>query len=355
MRQYKILLIKFFLTINSLLLLTAYFNYKIDSLSLFSVNEDIYKTVSIMKNKFGVEGINNLNDRLIQKTMISQMSSPPDTIVLGSSRIMYFNSNLLLSDQTFFNHWVSGGDLKDYFGIIATYLIEQNTLPKKIFIGLDPWIFNKNKKENGSATLKKEYSYMLSKLGIKNQHSPRNLTKYKQLLNFEYTKENIKYLKNRVFKSLQVIKKVNETEDKSYRNYDGSIHQSKNESFPNIDKTKLVIKKYLNNGYIDYLDRFYKIDNFILFDKLISFLQKNNVDIEFILLPFHPTVYTFFNNTKEYKMVLESESLLINYANEKKIKLIGSYDPTNNNFNKSYFFDGIHGVDRVIKKLIEEK
>ena len=84
----KLIKIYFFIIFFGLLLLSI-FNYKIDSLSIFRTSDTLLTAVKYINSGYGVRGLENINDRLLQKVIVQNTDKPLDTIVIGSSRIMY--------------------------------------------------------------------------------------------------------------------------------------------------------------------------------------------------------------------------------------------------------------------------
>ena len=341
----KNFIITFFILIAS----TIVFNYNVDSLSIFKMKKELTDIAKgINQNKI-IIGLSNSNDRLLQKLIIENQKKKVDYIALGSSRIMYLQKEYFLkNNKKFFNHWVSGASIEDYLSIIALYLKTHNYLPKNILIGIDPWIFNENREKNNSDILSVYSNFTMRLLKIKKmENTPQN--RYKELLNWEYTKENIKYLKNKL-KNNNTIKIVTNPQFyDNYKNSDGSIHVKKFNLNQNLIKHHIT---KLKNTYIPYIDRFTKINNKQIFEKFIFYLKEQDVNVTFILLPYHPYFYDFIEKDSRYSIVNDVEKYINKYAKQNHIQVYGSYNPYKFNFTEKYFLDEMHGIDLVIKKII---
>lgn len=347
--MYKKFIKNFTITFFILIVSTVIFNYNVDSLSIFKIKKELLDIAKgINQNKI-IVGLSNSNDRLLQKLIIGNQKKKIDYITLGSSRIMYWQKEYFLkNNESFFNHWVSGASIEDYLSIIGLYLKRHNYLPKNILIGIDPWIFNKNREKNNSSVLLKYSNFVMKEIGL-NSLKKNNLNIYKQLINWEYTKENLKYLK-KSYKNKNRIKIVENSKlYKNYKNSDGSIYIQDHNVNSNL-VTRNIIK--LQNTYIPYIDRFNEIDNKQTFEKFILYLKKQNVNVTFVLLPYHPTFYDFLKEDSRYNIVINVEKYLKNFAKQNHIELYGSYNPQKFNFKKQYFIDEMHGIDLVIKKII---
>ncbi len=358
----KKLIKSYFIIVICGLLLVGIFNYKIDSLSIFGTSKQLLDSVKLMQSGYGVKGIENINDRLLQKVLIQNSKVTVDTIVLGSSRVMYLdkkyisnNNNNNNNNKVFFNHWMSGANLNDYMSIIGLYKSHHNYIPRNIILAIDPWVFNKYTDKNKSEILYKYYSYIMTKLKLKINFEKDKLnltTKYKELFNYEYTKENIIAFKKRIKNKDNVIKQIVGIKNENYRTADGNMHTSMSSSYPKKEIVSANVSKYISGGHIGYLDRFYSFSNKELFEIFINYLKINNIQITFLLLPFHPMVYNYFDGHEVYNKVLDVEVYLKKYAVKHNINIYGSYNPAVNNYDNSYFTDAIHSVNRVIENIV---
>ena len=71
-------------------------------------------------------------------------------------------------------------------------------------------------------------------------------------------------------------------------------------------------------------------------------------------MPYHPLVYDFLVSKKDYKIVIDFEKYIKDYAGLKNIPVTGSLNPHLYNLNSFHFYDGMHlnekGVDAVLGK-----
>ncbi|AKP53032.1 hypothetical protein CA2015_3655 [Cyclobacterium amurskyense] len=52
-------------------------------------------------------------------------------------------------------------------------------------------------------------------------------------------------------------------------------------------------------------------------------------------------------------MVLKTENFIIKFCKKNKIKIHGSFDPSQAGLNESYFYDGMHSKEKAIEKLLK--
>ena len=64
-----------------------------------------------------------------------------------------------------------------------------------------------------------------------------------------------------------------------------------------------------------------------IFELFIKELKDSVNNIVIFLPPYNPYVYSYFLNSKKYRIVKEVEDYIVDYAGENDIRVIGSYDP----------------------------
>jgi hypothetical protein len=308
-----------------------------------------------------VEGNNvtdvvNYNERLLQKYFIENMKECPEVITLGSSRIMQISS-VFLKENKFINNGVSGASLEDDLAIF--YLYEKRGCKiKKVILGIDPWLLNDNNEQFRWKDIQNEY-FDFSGQQLKQKINPDYQTKlydyikYKELLSGSYFKSSLQFLLKGLNKKYKPTKSI---ENKGFtRLIDGSIYYDeayRNASFSEIERKAL---RCVANQPIYSLGKFtvfserYKAT----FNKFIEYLQKQGIEVEFFLSPYHPVVFDYFKKNKYYHIVFKSEDYFREVAFAHNIKVIGSYDPGKYSFDNSYFYDGLHCSDKAINKILE--
>jgi hypothetical protein len=83
-----------------------------------------------------------LNERIFQKFKIIYRNDKPKTLVFGSSRAFHLDSRSL-NENHLVNHCMSGSTLEDIVALYALYE-GREMRPKRIILGMDPWILNAN-------------------------------------------------------------------------------------------------------------------------------------------------------------------------------------------------------------------
>ena len=353
--SYKRWLKRFFAIFLLLLLLTAFFNFYVDSAGVFRPNKGLKSIAMNLINGHMIAGYTGRNDeRELQRLIVENYPGRRDIIALGSSRSMLLQKRFIGSNVDFFNHSVSGAVIEDYVAIIGLYKKEGST--KTVIISIDPWIFNKNNKMDTGEfwrMLEPYYREMVAQfpkgsrgtrlVGNAADERADATSKYKQLINLEYTLQN--------WQSVQKGKKVYVTDtinvDDYVREPDGSLHLPYNARFHKIPAgVPLDLPEMVYSN-------FDALSGTELFEDLLHYLIAHGVRVVLLFRPSHPDVYRFWQQNQKYAITLKVETYLRDIARADNITVIGSFDPGRYGFRADDFADAIHGHEIVMKKLFE--
>jgi len=330
--------------ITPILLILLLVNYFGDSAHLFKVGYEL-KMAEIIEDGKNVTNVDNYDERIFQKEIINHMNHTPNTIVLGTSTSMLINREFLKESEFFFNNSVSGSSLEDIVAIYQIYK-ENNKMPKKIIIGIAPYMFNKNHGQKRWKSIEEFYYH------FKNENYEKsNTNKYKELFSFSYFQSSLTKLPDLISGNNEpkaTDKKFNKTNTKLT---DGTLIYG--ESYR--DASRSEIERKINSqltGDLYSIENFYNIDKNIWaeFEDLIFDMKNNNIEIEFFLSPYPPEVYNRIKD--DYPMVLMTEKLIVKLAREQDIKLFGSFNPNKLGLDKTFFYDGMHCKEIGIKKIL---
>ena len=337
---------KYFL-IKGTLFLTAIFttvgsvNYFGDAANLFDQNYE-KKIAEILQSGKNVTNISNYDERLLQKILIRDLDTITEMVVLGSSRAM------LIGEETFKvsnirNSSVSGASLEDLVGIYQLYKTE-NILPEKILIGIDPWIFNSNNGQNRWQTLSTEYCAFLN-IACKNE---AKYFKFQQIISPSYFQSSFENLLKQSTEPQATLEYYNESNTKLI---DGSLVYNKAMREKNNDQILNSIESY-QQGDIYSLNNFNKLSPKYIeeFKILINDMMNAGVIVEFVLIPYPPQVYNVLVN--DYRVIIAVENFVRQYAENLKIEIKGSYDPSKYNLKNIDFYDGMHLKQEKIRGIL---
>jgi lysophospholipase L1-like esterase len=328
-----------------------------DPANLFDSHEYESGIADILIAKKNVANIYNYDDRLLQKYFIEKSIESKEILVFGSSRVMQIDKSFFLN-KSFFNHGVSGASLEDYIAIFTMYK-ERNWIPQKIIIGLDAWILNKNSEQNRWQSLYEEYNKANFYLELDNieklTYLNKNLfRKYIQLISMPYFKTAYVNWKNTNNQG-KYYPTIESKLDVLVKCADGSISYPLEVRNISTESARKKALDYANEFPVYSLGKFEELDekNKKIFECFIKYLQKCNIEVVFILSPYHPLVYNTLINDSKYSMVLESEKYFKYFAQIQNIKVIGSYDPSKCKLSEKDFLDGMHLKSEGIAKILK--
>lgn len=329
----------------------AFFNYTFDNYGFFKQNNGESFAAKAVSAGHSIAGLENYDERLFQREVFQNFKTYPESITIGSSRAMLIQASMVKNSNKYFNHSVSGASLEDYIAILGLYTQKEIPL-KKVILGVDPWIFNKNNGQNRWLTLSNEYNFMLGY--IKNRHTENVVKKYEnkylQLINFENTKNNISQLgKN---KKILIIK--NENIDSMIKRGDGSIVYPYKIRYQKDSETRILVKKFIS-GDVYGVENFKELSDIQLFESLVQFLLKKGVTVEIFLPPYHPDAYSYFCTNGRYSYVMKSEEYIRKFAKTNNIRIYGSYNPNIDYFTSEDFTDGMHAKATVSNSSLNAK
>lgn len=308
-------------------------NYIGDSANLFKAGYEL-KMAQIVTDGKNVTNVDNYDERLFQKECIEQLKYKPSTVVLGASKAMQINGKMV-QDSNFFNSTVSGASIEDYIAIYQIYK-NNNKLPKKIIIDIEPYLFNNNANQERWKSIQ-SYYYQFKKEKV----STEKINKYNELISLSYFQSSIKNL-YKVISGNGVPIATNEKCNSTFTKIkDGTICYDTAYRFASINKVDGKVNEYLS-GDLYSIEDFNALEQKILkdFQSLIDDMIKNKINIEFFLCPHHPKVYDRIE--KKYPMVLKTEYFISQYAKANNLIVRGTYNPYPLKLNKFDFYDGSH-------------
>lgn len=332
-------------------------NLCLDPGNIFS---GVEKTIAEYLNQgTNVTGAANINERSLQREIVSKCVNNPSTIIWGSSRIMEVGSSTYGNGT--YNNSVSGASLEDLIGIYQLYINEEKA-PKRIIISIDPWIFNKNNEQYRWETLKNEYNSFFN--SSKNQVISPALRSYLELVSPSYFQASIKLLKKNIkvnIQEKQVIRRIIEPSHLNDNEFftrisDGTI--SYGARYRNLSNEEIIknAKDFITSDLYS-LENYNEIsdDLFNVFSDFVQNIKKKNIDLEFLLLPYHPIVYDYIFENDKYSQVLEVEYIMKDFAKENKINITGSYNPGLYKLTNNDFYDGMHMNRKGLYKFFKNK
>ncbi|EKD70116.1 MAG: hypothetical protein ACD_46C00631G0001 [uncultured bacterium] len=306
----------------------------------------------------------NYNDRNVKKLLLKNNFQQHDILALGSSRTMLIQDNIFSSSH-FFNASVTSASLEDDLSIFFLYQ-KHGVMPKKIFIGLDPWLVSKNVNKNlWKISFLHEY-YHANQLffGEKNILTHyKNVfgffEKYKPLLSPTYLRESIKKIRFLLFSNQHSDIIVNPTQDQISNSPacylhlpDGTRLTSQEEESTSPEQADYAGSVETHQFSPDSVE--FSKKNKKMFEEFIGYLNQQGIEVIFYLPPYEPAVYAEIQRNSNYKMIKSTEKYFRLTASKYHIKVVGSYNPFVLGLKSEDFIDDIHlkkqGIDKFLKK-----
>ncbi len=340
-----------------LMLLVLWVNYFVDQTGLFRGGKYELELAQILLGGDAVSNFSKMDEREVLKLYIKNMPEAYDTLVVGSSRGLQITAAIAGETGTFYNAGMSGEDFYDVVGTVAL-LDKYDRLPKNMILVLDPWILNDNVdsySKRSDADLANEF--LSETLGFHETYEAQDRSQYTEaLLDLDYFQKNVAYYfedhsdedqPSRV--SGNVYEQTTET-----KMADGTLlytreYRENSQEWVDFEALTLANGEALPFGFYDFVS----LDErrCAELEALVEYLQNKNVEVTFVLSPFHPLVYNRFSEDENACGVLLAETFWKELASRCRIPVYGSYDPEQTGCTNEDFYDGLHVRRESIKKF----
>lgn len=308
-----------------------------------------------------VTNISEYDERLVRKYYFKGLTEKKNLLVIGSSRLLTIRAEHF-PYLSFYNSSVGNSSLEDLIAIYWMYR-QKNFGPTKIIIGTDPWLLNKNSGHNGYKSIISDWQEAAQYLSIPQSEKIETAKyvpeKYTQLASVSYFQSSF----NKLIKILQNKDEIKEfsltekqTANTSVMLSDGSVNfSSRLRSASNNDVREMAIVYAQNNpvyglGNFNELDATLKED----FEKFVNLMIADGNEIIFYLPPYHPMTFNLLTESDKYRIILEVEEYFKKVAEDKKIKVVGSYNSKQLNIDEIEFYDAMHTKENAVEKILKD-
>ena len=301
-------------------------------------------------------GVNdNYNERRYQRMFIRGLYEKPDAILVGSSRSMLIPCDAL-GEGNILCGGVTGAVMEDIIGIIAMYA-GRNMLPDKVFICLDPWLFNDNHWDTRYRELIPEYNSIAEQLRLR--PIPETIQtqswymKIEQALSPAYFQESVRNIHHRPQKPI-VTDEYNV--DFFSRLPDGTIAYPSDYTSRTEDEVADDVLAVINSGYIYHSTGYMLLSPVIAaqFASVINYFESVGVTAVFILPPLHPMLYAYISDNPDYYVFAEAEEFIFTFAEQRGITVVGSFDPHAIGASGADFYDAYHPTREFMARLCKD-
>jgi hypothetical protein len=349
------LFVKILLFIPLLLMVVAV-NILIDPAGLYRKMVHKYEQLEYHTAQALVKGENirfvwrDIDDRLLQKYFIENMTSAPDIVILGSSHSMWLGDNIFLHKKVI-NNSVLRAALADYLGIFDGY-VKKNLYPKRVVCLLDAQLIGSPMLSEGWLSIKDDTYDMLGRLGVHSEKIKPPVIRQAWLnaFSFSYFQESMKQLR---YKHSPRTNPSKELLFKDGRRSLGffSVYTEKN-------RAELVREFFYekNGKMLNQMKPDKELEGIL--EAFIRYLMERHIQVTLCLLPFHPDVYESFFEPQKRSGGLDIvgvENYYRGLAQRLNLEIIGSYDPAVCNLEGKDFYDGDHIRDDAIERMFKQK
>ncbi len=325
-------------------------NYFVDPANIY--HDDIVVNSAKLLNAGNIiESPKNMDEGLLQVCRMQELNYNPDTVIIGSSHVMYIPFEC---DGMLYNAGMSGSYLGDYYAIVG--LIEsKNIMPKRIMIGVDPWAFMRSADDGRHSRLDKYSRFMLDL--VKDRHSElqdieeSDMSKLKEIVSFSYFQSSVARLRNMKGDALQAGGHIriavadNAVIGEAAKILPDGRRIPSAKEYHDIETLQKEALQYIASKRIYQLENGFRDvqqDNLKDFKRLLKFLTTRGVDVHIYLPAWYPSVYEYFKDDDNFSGVLKIEEAIREIGNEMNIPVHGGYDPKECNLTEKDYMDWLH-------------
>lgn len=344
------------LAILPILLFMVWFNYTVDRSGLFQGDVTVREVAAQLLSGHDLSGYEKMDDRALAKLVVQQMETAPNTVALGSSRILQM-TGAVAGTNDFFNFGMVGADFYDVLGTFYLF-VQEDKLPQNVIIGLDPWLLNDSADATDFRSDKNMYAEFLSLcLGEDADYEIADETaKWEALISPSYFQGNWEYY-NRdkstetAFASVSGSAYANNLSE--IKNSDGSVHYTaamRNQSIADIANSAVEQA----GTFLHCID--YEAPSTVrvrLLGKYIKYMQSLGINVYIVLTPYHPYMYEYaLTYPDRFTGFLRTESIVRRLAAKYEVPVYGSYSPyLLDSVDAADFYDGLHCTPTCIAKF----
>ncbi len=363
----KKLIVKVIIYVAIVVFCVATINYVVDPAYLFHSAIVDNMVIALSKGNT-IESPGDVNEGLFKKKMIPELSFKPETVVIGSSHVMYIDWDRLYPNTL--NTGVSGAYLGEYYAIIGL-LKAYNINPKRIIIGVDAWAFTRNaeklrhKELNEFAFYAKDLVKGKKLASIEDYNNVAN-SRYqniKEMFSFSYFQSSFrKLMSNGLTYYLQ-----NDSEKIRICDNDEPIKSSDKitanmqlvmslDSYKSLEENEAgASEQILSKSIFQIGSSYTKVDNqnFQEFIDLVDYIMQEGIEIEFYLPTYYPSMYKMFESDEDYHGIIEVEERIRKLGAEKGIVVHGTYNPEEAGIINTDFADFLHMTPDVMLENYE--
>ena len=335
-------------------------NYLADPANLYHTSVIDEMASQLLKGNT-IESPGDFDEGQLLEKMVSGQERLPELYVLGSSRVIYCPWENI--EQNFLCGGMSGSYLGDYYAAIGLMLYYNNErLPDRIIIGVDPWAFYTDalSGRHDSIVSYAQYAKDIIEAGESriepSMREGGRLKKAKELFSVAYFQASISKVIDTVPNYL--VKESSRGEELAFvNNVNNNTIGEKMKILPNltrimkkgqfatVERNDAEVREMIASGSIYQMGlkyNGYNVDNLREFENLLHYLKGNNVQVDLYLPSWYPTLYDYFCENPDFIGVMELEEYLRKIGSENNIIVHGSFNPYICGLTKEDYADWLH-------------
>ena len=332
-------------------LFMVWFNFTVDRSGYFQGDQFEREVADALLAGQDLSNYEKMDERQILRLYVQNLPEDriPDTIALGSSRILQMDAQIS-GAESFFNAGMIGADVRDVMSSLYLFARE-GKLPRNVIVGIDPWIFSPCSEALDIRADDDLYQEFLSEaLGRTSDYeAPDQVELWKVVTDPAYFQGNVTYyFKDKSDDAHPTVVTGDEIyhQDTEVKRSDGSVLYTEEYRAWTHDQIEALALE--QGGTALRLNDFPQIpdDKAQLFDAFIQYGRQQGVNFVFVLVPYHPLAYYVIQQNHAacqcYTGFFQVEPWLRDYAQQQGIPLYGSYNAQALGLVGDDFYDGLH-------------
>ena len=344
----KKFILNIIILISPLALLIGLINYFVDPANVFSNGRYENDVAEVLLKGHNIDNLQNCDDRIFLQKMITKSVIQPNVIILGTSRAMEIPSSFF-PEKKVLNCGVSHANMNDLLAIIGIFdSIEK--FPEEIYIETTPVFVERSPTEEWASLF--AYHQRITKkmnlnlnTGFDNSLFSHLQKKASALFSFQYFQKSVGSF------GLVFQKKIIDVETKIPKKFgrmsDCSLTYPSSYTHPDTTKAIADADIYVSKSIVPEIDT----NKLIVLQKLIQYLKKQHVEVYLVNTPFQPDCYKKFEI--KYHPFGRINTQINQLAQAENIKLIGTFNPTDANINRSQFYDQLHCSKSALETIFK--
>ena len=300
-----------------------------------------------------VTDVVNFNDRAIEQLLAEGRTRAPDVLAIGSSRIQPLPASAF-PGAVFVNAGVAGAGLDD---VLAVYALYDTTTrrPRRVVLNLDPWTMDPDDDAPAWGRIASAHSAMRRRLGNAGPQwraeSAVRVSALRKLASPEYFRLAVFSFRKYGPSGIRFVVTDRAQNDEKTKSPDGTLVWSPNPP----EKTEQLALDYvrrMRRGTAPYDGRHAAElpERERLPEQFIRYLREQRIQVDLLLVPFHPAVFREFARRPRNPLV-DAAGRARELARRTGAGVVGDYDPSTVSATTSDFLDESHMRPEALARL----